>query len=313
MLRVAILTILLGFSLHMRAQDAQFSQSFSNPMYLNPAFAGYDGCPTIRTAYRNQWPNISGNFQTVNVSYDQLLGKRHGIGINYKYDNAANTLESHTIDLIYAPVFRFFHKQLAISPAFTLGLKYRSVNFDKLTFGDMIDPRYGFVYTSQQQESANDKLIGDLSTGLILSWKGLVAGFAAHHITQPDEGFTGLSKLPVRLTGHINYVFNINERIKISPAFLFQKQQDFKAMLPSFAFEAYGARIGAGVRTSFTNPDAVVFMLGYRGHGFKVGYTYDYTVSSLTNNTGGSHEVSLGFVVNCKKKEFRKGVSQINF
>ena len=177
----------------------------------------------------------------------------------------------------------------------------------------MIDPRYGFIYTSQKQESANDKLIADLSTSLILSWKGLVAGFAAHHITQPNEGFTGLSKLPVRLTAHINYIFNIGVKIKISPAFIFQNQQDFNAILPSLTFEAYGARIGAGVRTSFSNPDAVVFMVGYREAGFKVGYSYDFTVSSLTNNTGGSHEVSLGYVFNCKKKDLRKGVSQITF
>jgi hypothetical protein len=111
----------------------------------------------------------------------------------------------------------------------------------------MIDPRYGFVYPSDGAKMNTEKHIVVFSSGLLLTWKGLVAGFAAHHITQPDEGFSGLSKLPARLTAHINYQFKITEKIKISPAFIFQNQQDFNSILPSFTFEAYGARIGAGV------------------------------------------------------------------
>ena len=313
MKKVILLLVCSCFWLNASAQDPQFSQSFSNPVYLNPAFAGYDGCPTLRTGYRDQWPNISGNYQTANVSYDMMLGKRHGIGVNYQYDNTANRYLSHSLSLIYAPVFRVFNKQLAISPAFEVGWRYRKLNMDELTFGEMIDPRYGFVYTTGESNMNTEKHIMDFSSGLLLTWKGLVAGFAAHHMTQPDEGFSSFSKLPVRLTAHINYQFNITEKIKISPAFIFQNQQNFNAMLPSFTFEAYGARIGAGFRTLFTNQDAVIFMVGYRGYGVKVGYTYGYTVSSLTNNTGGTHEASLAYVFNCKKSKYRKGVSLINF
>ncbi len=313
MRKITLLIFCCCFWLYSSAQDPQFSQNLSNPIYLNPAFAGYDGCPTIRTSYRNQWPNISGNFQTVNVSYDQLLGKMHGIGVNYQYDNSANTLLSHSLSVIYAPVFRVFDKQLTISPAFEVGWKYRTLNTSELTFGDMIDPRYGFVYSPENVNMNTERHLIDFSSGLVFSWKGLIAGFAAHHLAQPDEGFSGISKLPARLTAHINYQFNISERIKISPAFVFQKQQDFLSMLPSLAFEVYGARIGAAFRTSHTNPDAVIFMIGYSGQGVKVGYSYDYTVSTLTNNTGGSHEVSLAYVFNCKKAEHRKGVSLINF
>ncbi len=313
MRKITFLIFCCCFWLYSSAQDPQFSQALSNPLYLNPAFAGYNGCPTIRTSYRNQWPNISGNFQTANVSYDQLLGKMHGIGVNYQYDNSANTLLSHSLSLIYAPVFRVFNKQLAISPAFEVGWKYRILNTSELTFGDMIDPRYGFVYTTDNVNMNTERHLIDFSSGLVLSWKGLIAGFAAHHLTQPDEGFAELSKLSARLTAHVNYQFNITEKIKVSPAFTFQNQQDFNAMLPSFTFEAYGARIGAGFRTLFSNQDAVIFMVGYRGYGVKVGYTYDYTVSTLTNTTGGIHEVSLAYVFNCKKAEHRKGVPLINF
>jgi type IX secretion system PorP/SprF family membrane protein len=315
MRQLLICFFLLGICLGGSAQDPHFSQYFSNPIYLNPAFAGYNGCPTIHTSYRNQWPNISGNFQTANVSYDMLLGKMHGIGINYQFDIAAETLQSHELFLVYAPVFRVFNKQLAISPALQFGWVYRRLNLDNLTFGDMIDPRYGTGYNhpSEPYLVNNERHFFDLTTGLLITWKGLVAGFAAHHVTQPDEGFAGFSKLPVKLTAHLNYQISINEKFKISPAFIIQNQEDFNSILPSISFKAYGVRIGTAFRSSFTNPDAVIFMVGYQGHGVKVGYSYDLTVSSLTNNTGGSHEVGLSYVFGCGKSENKKGVRLINF
>ena len=41
----------------------------------------------------------------------------------------------------------------------------------------------------------------------------------------------------------------------------------------------------------------------------KIGYSYDLTISKLGNGiTGGSHEISMGFNLKCKKKpkNFRK-------
>ena len=52
------------------AQDAHFSQYYANPIYLNPAFAGLDRCPTVHTNYRNQYPEL-GIYQSYSASYDQ--------------------------------------------------------------------------------------------------------------------------------------------------------------------------------------------------------------------------------------------------
>ncbi|MEZ7930391.1 MAG: type IX secretion system membrane protein PorP/SprF, partial [Flavobacteriales bacterium] len=78
------------------AQDPEFSQFYSNPLYLNPAFAGSNNCPRVALNYRNQWPAISGSFVTQSVSYDQRLGynKGAGIGLLVTNDVAAKTLST---------------------------------------------------------------------------------------------------------------------------------------------------------------------------------------------------------------------------
>ena len=87
------LTIVLSLfnTLELKAQDPEFTQFYANPLYLNPAFAGSMRCPRLAMNYRNQWPAISGNFQTYSVSYDQhLYPLQGGIGAMMYLDRAGN-------------------------------------------------------------------------------------------------------------------------------------------------------------------------------------------------------------------------------
>jgi hypothetical protein len=51
--------------------------------------------------------------------------------------------------------------------------------------------------------------------------------------------------------------------------------------------------------------DAFILSVGVDAGTFRFGYSYDITTSKLTNASGGSHELSLGLNINCKKKPKR--------
>jgi hypothetical protein len=54
------------------------------------------------------------------------------------------------------------------------------------------------------------------------------------------------------------------------------------------------------------NRDAFILTAGISTNSLRIGYSYDVTVSRLTNQaSGGSHEVSLGLYLKCKKKTKR--------
>jgi type IX secretion system PorP/SprF family membrane protein len=315
-MRIAfVLLIAMTVTLSCKGQDADFTQYLSTPVYLNPAFAGYDGCTRFAASYRNQWPKISGNYQSVNASFDQYVRPfRGGIGINFQYDNAAGTFENYSLGVTYAPVFRLFKKKLVISPALEMGWRRSTINWDNLMFGDMIDPRYGFVYETYIVPQKNTSDVMDFQLGLLLSHHNFVYGVAFHHVTQPDVGFTGVSALPWKITAHATYVGRISNHFRISPTFIYMKQDDFEMFLPSLAFEFWKVRLGAGFRTSITNFDSVNFMAGYSFGRFSLGYSFDLTVSSLGMQSGGSHEGHVAVRFNCKNKEqWRKGVALIGF
>ena len=68
------------------AQDPAFSQFYSNPLYLNPAFAGSSRCPRSLN-YRDQWPGIGRTFITTSASYDQhIQAIGGGLGILVSQD-----------------------------------------------------------------------------------------------------------------------------------------------------------------------------------------------------------------------------------
>ncbi len=70
---VLFLFFMVGVNNKVIGQDPIFTQFYSNPIYLNPAFAGSRVCPRFALNYRNEWPNISGNFITTAAAYDQKV------------------------------------------------------------------------------------------------------------------------------------------------------------------------------------------------------------------------------------------------
>ena len=45
----------------------------------------------------------------------------------------------------------------------------------------------------------------------------------------------------------------------------------------------------------YPDNESVIFLAGITTNGLSIGYSYDYTISSLTARTGGAHEVSIRY------------------
>ena len=309
--RFVPLLFLFLSSVSLFGQDLQFTQFYANPLYLNPAFAGSVRCPRFVMNYRNQWPAIPGNFVTYSASYDQhfdALGG--GIGVLVNNDQAGEgTLITTNVSGIYSyhlPVSRKF----SIKAGFQATYSQRTLDWTRLTFGDQIDSRYGFIYNTKETFGPNNVSFVDFSVGVIGYSEKFFIGFAAHHLTQPDQSFlVPTSRLPMKLTGHMGAVINLgrktrfNDPAKISPNILFQQQQDFRQINLGMYFQKSPFIAGLWYR----NKDAFIILAGLQQGLFKFGYSYDVTISRLTNATAGAHEISFAMQLACKpvKKRFR--------
>lgn len=289
------------------AQDAHYSQYFSNPIYLNPALAGDEGCSRVVTAYRLQWPNIDGSYHTGNVSYDRYIKQiRGGLAINYLYDNAAGTLESHQLSVAYAYKLSLASDKLKISPAIEVGWRHNELNTSNLFFNDMIDPRFGFIYPTTSASTFDEverSDVLDIAGGLSIFYRKFRLGVVGHHLTQPDEGFTGTSRLPIKLTAYLQYGFDFGRAFNTTTSFLFLRQQDFMMMLPSLVI-SYNQLIrgGIAVRANPSGVSAIVGLLGFNYLDYGLAYSYDFGLSG-TWGFGGSHEINFTYRFNHYNKE----------
>jgi len=305
---IALFSLVLGFNL--KAQDPEFTQFYANPLYLNPAFAGTHNCPRVALNYRNQWPGISGTFVTQSVSYDQnVRGLKGGLGLLVTNYVAAKTLSTLNVSGMYSYQFKV-SRQFSIRAGFQATFFQKSLDWSKLTFGDMIDPRRGFVYTTADIPRGGNKTGVDFSAGLLGFSKNFYFGFAAHHLTEPDESLVqGNSPLPMKLTGHAGALISLSESkysqndAKISPNVLFRQQGTFQQLNLGLYVTKGPLWFGAWYR----NADAFILLIGLQSDLAKIGYSYDVTTSKLTLATAGSHEVSFQLNFTCKppRKRYR--------
>lgn len=284
------------------AQDPEFTQFYANPLYLNPAFAGSHTCPRINMNYRNQWPGITGDFVTYSASYDQFVyGIKGGLGLLVTNDQAGEgTLKSSTVNAIYSWI-KPINRKVSFSFGFQASYLNKTLDWSKLTFGDMIDPKRGFVTPTSEVPGPNASHNFDVSTGVLVFSKKFFAGFAAHHLTEPDESMMGEgSPLPRKYTAHAGWMIPVNsqgEETFVSPNVLYRQQQDFR-QLNLGMYVMRGPIVGG---LWYRNEDSFIILLGIQKDIFKIGYSYDVTISRLSNKTAGSHELSFALNFKCKK------------
>jgi type IX secretion system PorP/SprF family membrane protein len=313
----SVLTVVVGLSFGIndaQAQDPEFTQFYANPLYLNPAFAGTARCPRLTMNFRDQWPGIAGTFVTYSAGYDQHVDAlQGGIGVLVMNDRQGQgTINTTSASLMYAYQLNVT-RTFSIKAGFQGTFFQKSLDWSKLTFGDMIDERYGFIYeTEETQPDRTTTYAADFSAGAIGYSKKYYFGAAVHHLTQPNESLiSGNSKLPRKYTVHGGAVIPFKPRKPeegtISPNLIFQYQQNFM-QLNLGLYVTKGPIVGG---LWYRNQDSFIILLGIHTDMVRIGYSYDITSNRLTNSfktgTAGSHEVSFAVQFDCrpKRRKFR--------
>lgn len=299
-----------------QAQDPLFSQFYSTPLLLNPAFAGTTYAPRLSATYRNQWPIHDENgtaYATYAASYEQFIPAfNSGIGIVVLTDAAGDGLLKTTNFMANYAYRIAVNEDFNIRLGINAGFKQSTLDWDRLVFLDQLNPITGAVDEFGNPNISNEARPEELSATLFDVGAGILAynsnfygGISLQHLTTPDEGFfktnsSLLDGLPLRTCIHAGAEFVVKEGNKlrptsfVSPNILFAKQGD-QGQINAGAYYNHGIVFaGAWYRYAFTNADAVIAVLGMQYDILKIGYSYDFTTgNSLAARTGGAHEISL--------------------
>ena len=310
--RALLFFFLIIGALSAQAQDPVFSQFYAAPLQINPAFTGITYSPHLSINYRNQWPNLDRAYTTYALYYNQFSESLNsGFGASILSDDAGNGL------LKTNKVSAFYSYRLQVNREFFLkfGVEASAVqaryDWDSFIFFDQIDPKLGpftpggtpFPTEETRPDNLNTTYF-DVSAGILAYSKLFYAGISMKHLNTPNESLLDINNnlnvgLPMRFTLHGGMEITLvegNKRKKatfISPNVMFVKQGDF-GQFNAGAFANVGLFFaGTWYRHALSNPDAVIFLVGVHKDFFRIGYSYDVTVSGLAGYTGGSHEVAV--------------------
>jgi type IX secretion system PorP/SprF family membrane protein len=308
----------------LNAQDMHFTQFYAAPLYLNPAFTGANACSRATLVYRNQWPGINRTYRSYLLSMDHFFQtQKIGVGLLMGVDDAGTGGLRTTLINPNIAYETKINKNWAVRVGFQPGITIKSINFNKLLFGDQI-ARGGSANPSSVatvEEPTINKTFVSLGTGALIYTSNFWIGSSFYNLNKPNESLMANDQvvLPVRYSVHAGTKFLLNKEEKdpdliksISLVAHYRGQGEFDQFDIGFYYTQSFFNIGFWYRglpgikdykPGYTNHDAVATVIGFQKDRLSIGYSYDITISILsTNLSRGAHEITLSYQF-CKLKE----------
>jgi type IX secretion system PorP/SprF family membrane protein len=311
-------------------QLGQFSQYVQNPFILNPAAAGIYDYTDINLSMRRQWAGISNApnsyYASVNArltkqnsapSYQPTLrmsmsdkpkenaaspmptaGKlRHGLGgyIAQQGYGAFKRLSGNISYALHVPLGKKFYGSLG------LGLGASNLAFDQslVQMTDAVDNTYANFIAG-----GTSSTFLDLNAGIWIYSDNLFFGYSTNQLLGDKVAFgdnLGQAELQVHHFATAGYKIQAGDNMTLTPSFMLKLMSPSPASLDVNLKAEFKEMFWLGV--SYRHTDAIAGMLGLTlNNRLKVGYSYDYTLSTLNNYSSGSHEIVLGVMLGGSKK-----------
>lgn len=304
-------------------QDQQYTQFYASPVHLNPGFTGTSIQSRASAIYRNQWPSLPRAFVSYNFSYDQFVPEiNSGIGLTIQHDQAGTGGLSFTSAALHYAYEIKVSRKFSIRPALSFGFGSTFLDIDKLTFMDQLarDEAGATTLDPDRARFAQKPLnYPDFGAGMVFFSENMWLGGSLHHMNRPVNSIIGSdTRLPMKLSVHGGVRIKVadlgafSKRQYIVPAFNYQSQGLFDQLDIGFYYEYDPIVLGLWYRGlpllknngyNYINQDAIAVLVGYEINNMKIGYSYDLTISKLTPNSGGSHEITWTYEWASKKNK----------
>lgn len=306
---ISIVGMCLMLALRLPAQDPQLSQYYSVPVLMSPSFAGSTEGSRATVTFRDQWPTIPGTYITAIITADHYhYATNSGYGFFIMKDYQGDAKFNYTyVGLAYSYFVQLTSKLLFV-PAISPNFYQRSINFDQINFTDqLVDGE--FVNPTLEDIDRDYPWHFDLNASMLVYSDKFWMGMGLDHLMKFSSKFSeDPSYIPLKFSVYAGMKIKFttarsrstNSRNSITPIVSYKLQDQVGQFDIGAYFQRNKLQFGAWYRA---NPlgsmgysqDALVLMAGFTKDWFKVGYSYDFTISSLIANTGGAHELTLVF------------------
>lgn len=299
-LTVVMSTVLIFNSKVLGQQDPAYTNYMFNPLSYNPAYAGSNEAFSALFLHRSQWAGFEGAPKTNTLSLHSAVPKFNlGVGLSLVQDEIGPIKQTS----IYGDIA--YQIKTSDKSKLALGIKTGFNNY-----------RGGFTDLLVNDE--NDNFFENDVTSKTLPNFGFGAYFYQEKyylgLSVPKLLTNNLSEIDLksnklyRETRHIfltgGYVFKIHPGLHFKPTALVRAVEGAPISLDVSANLLFYEKVWVGAYTRFGDSFGLLFHY-WLNNQFRVGYSYDYAITELTNYTSGSHEVVVSYDLYFKKGKIK--------
>jgi type IX secretion system PorP/SprF family membrane protein len=286
-------------------QDPHFTQYMTNMSAVNPAYAtATPAILNLGSLYRSQWSGIDGAPKTLTLFVHTPLNNKIETGISLISDNIGDGAKKETNFFAdFAYVLQLDEEQ-NLSFGVKAGFSTISTNFNgfRLNSGD--------VSTDNAFAENVNETVPNIGVGAYYFTDNYYVGISApnllsaEHIKERKEiSSLGTQKIHTYFTG--GYVFDINEAFKLKPAFMAIFVTGAPVSVDLTANVLYNEKFELGAAYRFNDSVSLLMNVNVTPN-LRIGYSYDYTVSNLSQFDSGSHEIGLFYNLDLLGKGYDK-------
>jgi len=267
-----------------------------NGLPLNPAFSGSRNSTSFTFSNRNQWVGIQGAPNTQTLSFHTVL-KNEKLAPGLFLTNESIGI-SRSTGVFGNIAYRNRFRKGTLSFGLALGAFMNRNNWNEVVTteaGDEAIPLY------------NQRVIlPDASFGTYYFTKKYFVSFSipfflSHSLESGDKIALNndFKNYHMHLAGGYNH--KINREWSLRPSILVKYQNAYGAQVDFNALVGYKKTLVAGL--SYRTQDAILLLMRYNiTRQLNVGYTYDFTLSSLDITSRGSHEITLQYDIKYRSR-----------
>jgi type IX secretion system PorP/SprF family membrane protein len=286
-------------------QDPHFTQCMNNMSVVNPAYAtATPAILNLGSLYRYQWAGIEGAPKTLTLFAHTPINQNIEGGFSLVSDNIGDGAKKETNFFAdFAYVLQLNEKQ-KLSFGLKAGFSSISTNFNgfQLNSGD--------TSTDKAFSENINETVPNIGVGAYYFTDNYYVGLSvpnllsAEHIkSRPDINSFGPQEIHTYFTG--GYVFDINEAFKLKPALMAIFVKGAPVSVDLTANVLYNEKFELGAAYRFG--DAVSLLMNVNvTPNLRVGYSYDYVTSNLSQFSSGSHEIVLLYNLDLLGKGYDK-------
>ncbi len=295
-----VLVCILLLSIHVNAQqETQHSMYFFNPVLLNPAYAGSQEALQITATARDQWTGLKGAPKTQVLSlHSPLRTEKIGVGFTVLNDELGITKNTGVYaDLAYSIKVNKKNNRLAFG--IKAGMDFFRQDFSKLRINDNTDEIYtdGFNYK---------KNLFNIGAGIYYYGKRHYLGISTPRMVknkiniQSDQ--QALQENHYYFFGGI--VLKINPAINMRPSFIVKYVNNAPLSIEANLSFLFYDKIWIG--GMYRHKAATGLNIMYNvSQNFRLGYAYDYQLTSIQKFSQGSHEIMISYDLRSKAKGYK--------